>query len=254
MALTKANTKGKVRRPQVQPPQVAPQPPLPPWGGIDIPSQSPAPGFNFGGGVGATSPASNPWAGLGALFAPQQQSPGIDFAKLFGAMRNDPVHDQNSAYNAGVSGPANPFSNGFFNDTAASMSPEARVASQGRSATNQWAQLGGVPGVDPEKLKNIMGGMTPTSGPQATPQETFSDPFFMRKQKLGPYTPDNTIGNPTPIPANGMTPFGPVGPDASLLPPGTIAGDGTTNYKRSPQLDPAMLLRMLQSIGIGSLG
>jgi hypothetical protein len=35
------------------------------------------------------------------------------------------------------------------------MTPEALLASQGNTATNQWAQLGGVPGVDPEKLREM---------------------------------------------------------------------------------------------------
>lgn len=35
------------------------------------------------------------------------------------------------------------------------LTPEARLASQGNNATNQWAQLGGVEGVDPQKLHEM---------------------------------------------------------------------------------------------------
>jgi len=46
----------------------------------------------------------------------------------------------------------NPFNSGYFQNQASDMSPEARLASQGGSAMNQWGMLGALPGVDAEKL------------------------------------------------------------------------------------------------------
>lgn len=45
-----------------------------------------------------------------------------------------------------------PFSNGFFNNTASQLSPEARIASQGNNAFNQWGREGELQGVDRRAL------------------------------------------------------------------------------------------------------
>lgn len=118
---------------------------------------------------------------------PTPQASGPDLGALLAQLRNDPQADQNKAYMPGVQNAANPFDNGFFNQSAASLSPEARQATQGNSAMTQWASRGAVPGVDPGILQSLMATMTPIPGPMATPQETFSDPFFMRRMELGPY-------------------------------------------------------------------
>ncbi len=160
---------------------------------------SPQSGFGFGwnaitgnnnGGGGATASAvplpqqqgPDPLmtALIAALTGTRNSAPTQNFGDLFRAARNDPQYDQNRSYVPGGTGASSPFTNGFFNSGAQQMSPEARAASQGRSATTQWAQLGGVPGVDPTKLNDLMGQMTPTPGPAATPQAMTSDPFFNR--------------------------------------------------------------------------
>lgn len=197
-------------------------------------SETPAPG---------SAASASPWGMLGGLLA-APAAPPFDFNALFSAMRNDPVGDANRAYRPGQPSAANPFDSGFFKDSASNMSPEARIASQGRSATNQWAQLGGVPGVDPQKLQDIMGQMTPTPGPAPDPAAGTADPFFMRKWGMGPYSPDNIGERPAQIPSNGMTPYGPVGPGTSTLPPNAVAGDGMTNYQRA-QPDMAAALKLL---------
>jgi hypothetical protein len=61
---------------------------------------------------------------------------------------------------------------GMFGDNAASaMSPEARMASQGNSATNQWASMGQNPGVDPYVLQglNQQVGQQRAQNPMPTP-------------------------------------------------------------------------------------
>jgi hypothetical protein len=47
------------------------------------------------------------------------------------------------------------FPNVVENAARVGMTPEALLASRGNDATNQWAQLGGVPGVDPQKLRDM---------------------------------------------------------------------------------------------------
>lgn len=140
---------------------------------LPIPDLSPQAGFEFHGGGSPAAP--NPWS---MLMQPQAQNSGIDFNALFTAMRHNPQGDHNVGYIPGVNNEHSPFANGFFQNGAAQMSPEAQMATQGRSATNQWAQLGQVPGVDPTKLQNVMGQMTPLPQ-QAQPEaSTVSDPYF----------------------------------------------------------------------------
>lgn len=138
----------------------------------------------------------------------------------------------------------------MFGDNAASaMTPEARMASQGRSATNQWAQLGGVPNVDPTKLQALMTQRTPTPGVAPIDSvDQFSDPKFLPRinQQFG-FTPRTDLpGTPTRAIPGGFE--GMINPQAKnpfsdantfsvsskvSLPKGVVAGDGTTNYTRS---------------------
>lgn len=90
---------------------------------------------------------------------PQQQMDPSAFIKTaLTEQRNDPVGDFSKRASLPSYAPESqsPFSTGYFNQpSSAGLSPEAVQASQGNSATNQWAQLGGIPGVDPQQLKQL---------------------------------------------------------------------------------------------------
>lgn len=156
--------------------------------------------------------AQNPWAAIMALMGQQGQqfSPmdhaNADLARLRG-LRNDPQGDANLGYVPGQGGPGSPWAGPLqFNNQASQMSPEAQMATQGRTATNQWAQLGGVPSVDSGKLQGLMGQMTPTPWLHATEAETFADPKFIPKlnQKLfGQFQQPQPILNATGTPQPG---------------------------------------------------
>lgn len=169
----------------------------------------------------------------------QQQAPtGPDLGALLAQIRNDPQGDANRGYVAGHDGAGNPFSNGFFNDTAAQMSPEARMATQGRSAKNQWAQLGQNPGVEASGLTALMGKMTPIpSGPPPEQLDQYADPFAAaRIDHIRHPVPFQMPGQPEVRRATPVGPGGVYGQNNSVtLPPGTVAGDGTTNYRRVDQ-------------------
>lgn len=134
--------------------------------------------------------------------------------------------------------PSNPWdAEGLFHGgMSAQLSPEARAATQGRSAMTQWAGLGQQPGVDPNKLSQLQSQMTPQPknyGIESVDQ--FSDPFFKRRMQNG------WLGSAAPLsvqsggnPNNGFN----ITPPANLynatqktnLPKGAVMGDGTTNY------------------------
>jgi len=93
----------------------------------------------------------DPWAAimpmLLAAFQQKQYSPmdeaNADVSRL-AALRNDPQGDRNRSYvpGAAAGGPdaaGNPFTNGFFNSSAAQLTPQQRMQSQGGNAMNQWA-------------------------------------------------------------------------------------------------------------------
>lgn len=87
---------------------------------------------------------------------PQPENP---MAPLFARLANpDPVGERNRQWNQ--TGPGGGFDMakeaGFF---GAGLTPEARMASQGPTAQNQWAQLGGVQDIDPVALATLMAGM-----------------------------------------------------------------------------------------------
>lgn len=87
--------------------------------------------------------------------------------------------------------PSNPWDSGglFHGGFGAQLSPEGRMATQGNSAMSQMAGQGLVPGVDPAKLAQAQSGFTPTPGSGPTPKlDSFSDPFFVRRQQQNPYS------------------------------------------------------------------
>lgn len=149
------------------------------------------------------------------------------------------VTPQNPTGNA-----ANPWDSGglFHGGLTAGMTPEAKIGLQGNSAQAQLAGMGAYSGVDPTKLKDFQAGMTPTPGSNPMSNlDTFSDPFFIRKQQGNPYssmfsgtpTPGKDYTNPQ---VRRATPVGPGGPYSfntnPQLPPGVVASDGKTNYTR----------------------
>lgn len=153
-------------------------------------SANPKPGFGFG--ISPSKPVTtpeaptkppvadetNPWAIFGrALAGIGAAHSGIDIPRLLTALRHDPQGDANKGYVPGVDNQSNPFSNGFFKNSAAQLSPEARQASQGNSAMTQWGLLGQVPGLDAGKLAAA----TPVQAQApATPSvNQFSDPYFL---------------------------------------------------------------------------
>ena len=119
---------------------------------------------------------------LAQITAPQP-TPGFqgsDGMAAFGqnqrAMQNDnnafklrELHDMQSGQHLGIGGTpilangreaGNAFDNGTFSPTAPSsfgLTPEARLASQGSSATNQIAMQGGIQGINPTKLNRMNG-------------------------------------------------------------------------------------------------
>jgi hypothetical protein len=91
----------------------------------------------------------------------QQQQPLIpqfDPAALVKALRYDPVAEHSKLASLPSYAPESqsPFATGYFNQPSSmGLSPEAVLASQGNTATNQWAQMGGVPNLDPELLRRL---------------------------------------------------------------------------------------------------
>ena len=101
------------------------------------------------------------------------------------------------------------------------------MATQGRSAMNQWAQLGGVPGVDANVLSALMAQQTSLPGPQATPNAETSDPYFQRRmQRMGvaPEIFGERMDLPMDLQGQYQSPL--------TLGPGMVAGDENTQYRR----------------------
>ena len=109
---------------------------------------------------------------LSATFATSepQQPQGFDINAFIAAMQQIAAQNQQGRLTAqrertsgahyGMGGAPvvadpSPFDTGFFKSSAAQLTPEARLASQGNNAMNQWAQLGQVDGVDPQKLRGL---------------------------------------------------------------------------------------------------
>lgn len=207
------------------------------------------PPFSFGASASPTQAPAGPVppAGgnndfLAALMKmlqqqPQQQQAPVDFASLFSSVRNDPQGDANRAYVPGAtSGAGSPFTNGFFNNSAADLSPEARAATQGRSASTQWAQMGQNSNVDPAKLAGLFSQMTPIPHPyESTEASPVSDPYFAGRMEHM-FGPGFQVPQAQTPEVRRATPVGPGGPyNANTnpqLPPEAVAGDGTTSYRR----------------------
>jgi hypothetical protein len=65
----------------------------------------------------------------------------------------DPVRYAQEQYTARQA--SDPWGPGGQFEKSPRLSPAAALASQGNNATNQWAQLGGAPGIDPEELRRL---------------------------------------------------------------------------------------------------
>jgi hypothetical protein len=186
------------------------------------------------------------------------------------ATEPDPVAAANRAASmpSYMPGSQSPFATGFFNpeNRASSMSPEARLASQGNNAVNQWAQLGGNPGVDPFELarlteakKNValQSGAPPRTGfgeipqpevaPVAAPQVGSWIPqggniFSLIGPKRAGEGGGQVLGQATggaataaPVPPGGFgTPAG-----NAILPPKKKKARGAFNFGAGPQSRPA---------------
>jgi len=96
---------------------------------------------------------------LQQVMAGRSQQQPFDITSLIREARNTPVQDANNAHDARLA--ADPWAEGGLFANRPQLSPEARAASQGLNATNQWAMRGQVPGVDPQKLAGMMP-MAPT--------------------------------------------------------------------------------------------
>lgn len=142
--------------------------------------------------VAGPTPAAPQSTGLDALFAAIAQSMaaqsrlgagrlGLQNAQTFGrhlgAGGGEITADNPLGYAGG-----SPFSNGFFNQGAASLTPEARQATQGNTAMTQFARQGQVPGVDATKIPPVA--PLPSSNPEP-PVDQYSDPFFNYRLEHG---------------------------------------------------------------------
>lgn len=99
---------------------------------------------------------------IASLLAPRQntQQNQIPWHELLSTITNktqysDPVGYANkmSQLPSYMPGSQSPFNTGFF---GSQLTPEARLASQGPSATTQWALRGGVQGVDAGTLRGLL--------------------------------------------------------------------------------------------------
>lgn len=170
--------------------------------------------------------------GQGQRQQPQVQQPNA--LDILQATDPDPVGTANklSSLPSTSPGSQNPFATGFFNseNSAASMSPEARLASQGNSAMSQWAQLGGMPGVDGSKIKGMLGAKAAVAG--GAPPRT--DVGEIRGPEAIPVAPPPQVGSWMGSPASGWQLLGPTEPGSgggnilNSLPPGTTPASTLT--------------------------
>lgn len=153
----------------------------------DLPGNTPIAGYLPEGQSWQQMQGPVPNAGNGTM----QQTSGNSMVDLITALRNDPQADRNKMWT--MTGPGGGFDMakeaGFFGPQ---VSPEAKLASQGASAVNQWAQLGQVPEINQEVFaqaqagRNVgplaMLGTAPSSAPAARLQP---QPF----QQVGTWMP-----------------------------------------------------------------
>lgn len=124
------------------------------------------------------------------------------------------------------------FPNPVENAARLGMTPEALLASRGNDATNQWAQLGGVAGVDPQKMRDMN---------RAASQYA----AFAKAQREG------TNGQVTEItPGSSLTPAQPSAPAVPQAPAtaGVPSGDIFSGAASAAQGIPAMMGNAASSI------
>ena len=131
----------------------------------------------FGGGLPTPSPTPTPISkpptttagGSNDVFAallsrlaqpnvqPQERLDLNELVKTLVAVK-DPIGTANKLMSlpSYVSGSQSPFNTGFFNSSKNPLTPEARLASEGGSATAQYGLRGGVQGIDPDVLAKLM--------------------------------------------------------------------------------------------------
>lgn len=143
--------------------------------------------------------------------ARQPQQPQTNILDILRATDPDPVGTNNrlAGLPSYAPGSQSPFATGFFNpeNRATSLTPEARLASQGNNAMNQWAQLGGVSGVDPSALATMNAAK---ARPHATPPRTDFGPVPAPPIPPEPATPQ--VGSWMGGPQTGWELIGPKGP------------------------------------------
>lgn len=173
--------------------------------------------------------------------APQGGQPNV--LDILRATDTDPVGTANklSGLPSYAPGSQSPFNTGFFSP---SLTPEARIASQGNSAINQWAQLGGVQGVDAGKVqgltqqKNQAGAAMAGSVPPRTDYGEVQQPIPI------PVAPPQHVGSWLPAPGGGWELLGPTGPNSgggnvlSTLPPGSTPAAPPIQEQPLPAAQP----------------
>lgn len=121
----------------------------------------------------------------------------------------DPVGTANKLGNLPSTAPGSlsPFATGFFNpeNRATSLTPGARLASQGSNAMNQWASLGGVSGVDPNKLAALQKAKI-AAGMSAPPRTNYGE---VQQPEVTPSAPPPHVGSWLGSPATGWQLVGP---------------------------------------------
>jgi hypothetical protein len=130
-------------------------------GGGQPPQQQQIP--QVGGGQAPMQPqAQDPLTAFLMGQQNQQQQPMIPAfnpTELVNALRSEgPVAEFNklASLPSYAQGSQSPFAAGFFQQPSQmGLSPEAVLASQGNTATNQWGQMGGVPNVNQDLLRRL---------------------------------------------------------------------------------------------------
>jgi hypothetical protein len=94
---------------------------------------------------------------LQALMSQYQPQESPSEALITKKMLQDPVgyYNKMASLPSNAPGSLSPFAPGGQFENVPRLTPAAQLASQGNTATNQWAQMGGVEGMDPEELKRF---------------------------------------------------------------------------------------------------
>lgn len=186
-----------------------------------------------------TAASTSPWAMLAPLFAPQQQQ-GIDWNAIQNIVRKPDVQgERNRAYAPGRGGEGSPWAEPIrFEDAATryekmkgygpavGIPPRTDVASNpyafGAIAQTEPKADAFVPQLSQEQLRRGAEGMI---NPALPDDQKYKDANFWRAL-----------------------------PGQSSLPPGMVAGDGSTNYRRTPdnpalQQQAGQVMQMLKLLG-----